>query len=905
MQVDIQIFFIKGIDSPIEIKRIANLDGLLQEISDLEKVSDLRLLINVGRSALNLEEAITILQSTVAEVILTESTFFAMSDYFEIDSNVIQSPYGSCYQSSTHGVVQKIYEKLVSNKAFNKQEELAEATKFGFASDGFSHRHFASGITKTWLKDYISQNPEESKILALTRIEDDISYQFYEGGLSKEFREKLGRHRLNFLYGLTDDKKIENLIPILPGWVHKADISSFLKLDARSQNCLNSRSILKFADLLIYSDDQLLRIPNLGPGTYALIRCKLVEGISSYLESSTSVYGGQSFIENALNYLYINSLDPIDLPKVSSNPFRSVLDLFKDIKNESQGLEKQKHVFENSQITFSTFLECLNFYISNDIKKSKYQTVFTQRIGINAKPLSLQEIGVSLNMTRERVRQIEKKLLTNFSKKFNISDLLESKINNIRVGLSIPLTISSLSSYDAWFSGLESTPWILEAMFSIFKIKSIRVHSFENEFILAPGEYDLIPSSIRAVKDFIKDRLNVGVRRSQILEFTTNLVGVFTPELVHTVFYEATKNATFDLSDGDPIVLAVGSKIVSVLNKLMNASDGPLKCNEIQSQLKQKYAIEVDINYIRNACNTSFYQYAPSTFGLLRHSNLSREEIITVSDNCFDIMLDGGDGRQWHCDQLLNLLLQSDDSFKQKLDKYKLRICLLESDKFIDLGRMVFIIKTEASALGNVKRIEFAQFVEAILQKSPTPMHKDAIYKIIEQDRGLGNCAQIFHTGRLISTEPGIWGLIDKHLDLNDLDFRGIASELVSILRKKQFGLTEAELLSEISVSSKAYRFIENPYTLFSIGIKSKLCRREDVYLALSEWDDCRRPTLKDSIIKSLEKVPPGGMNLKQILDIAEDYYQHPIDRPYANRILLDNNFLYDEQIQVWKRVLD
>ena len=95
---------------------------------------------------------------------------------------------------------------------------------------------------------------------------------------------------------------------------------------------------------------------------------------------------------------------------------------------------------------------------------------------------------------------------------------------------------------------------------------------------------------------------------------------------------------------------------------------------------------------------------------------------------------------------------------------------------------MVFVIKTEESASGGVKRIEFAQFVEAILEKSPIPMHRDAIY-------------------------AGVWGLMDKHLNLSDLDFKDIVSDLLSILRKKQFGLTESELLSEISEQSKAYRF--------------------------------------------------------------------------------------------------
>ena len=897
MQADIQIFFQKGIDSPLQIKRVVNLDGLLQEFFDLEKFSDLKVLINVGEKALSIEVALGFLESARSQVILTESAFLAISEFFEIDLHLIRGPYGICYQTSTHGVVQKIYERLVSKKPITIKEEAEEAAKFGYTSGRF----IVSGITKTWLKDYIFQNPQESDVLASRGIKDDISYQVYEEALSKIFREKLGKHRLNFLYGLADNKRIENLIPLLPPWVHKSVVFDHLILDVRSQNCFISEGILKFGDLLLYSDERLLQVPNLGKRSYALIRSRLIEGISSYLEITPAVHGEQSYIESSLNYLYINLIDSSPLTGTNSESEKSLMYTF----NEAQGRVFENQVVEQTQRTFDTLIENLNFYISNDIKKPQSKTVFSQRLGVKSNPKSLQEIGDLIGVSRQRVLQIEKKLLTNFDYKYNISQELKNKIDNIRSGLSIPLTISGLPSYDSWFNGLNTTPWLLEAMFTAFGIKSIRVHNFENEYILAPGEYDLIPISIRAVKDFIRDRVGVGICRSEILEFTTNLVGVFTPELVDTVFYEATKNAIFDLSDSDPKFLAFGSKIVFALTALLTKSNKPLKCDEIQSLLKEDYEIDSELNYIRNICNTTFYLFAPSTFGLLKHLNFSSEEINLISNHCFDIMLDRGEKKQWHCDQLLDLFTETEDSFKHKIDKYKLRVCLLKSEKFIDLGRMVFIIKTEASAVGAIKRIEFSQFVEAILEKSTTPMHRDAIYKIIEQDRGLGDCSQIFPWGRLISIDAGTWGLMDKHLNLNDLDYRKIVSDLVSILKKKQFGLTESELLEEITEKSKAYRFKENPYILFSLGVKSKLCRREDIYLTLCEWEDCRRVTLREAITKSLEQVPPDGMKLKQILDIAEVYYRHSIDRPYANKILLDNNFTYDDQIQVWKRVLD
>ena len=898
MQVEIQLFFKRELDSSFERKCVSSLGDLLAEISVLKSIDNLSLLINVGghveaRQILKLWA----LDSFPSKIILTESAFLALSDFFEISSCLTLSnhPY---YETSFYGVVGKIFDRITSSQMIDKKQSLLDGLEIGVAEDGL----FAKGISKTWLKDYIIHHPEDSDLLKRIEIIDDISYQQFEDGLSKEIREKLGRHRLYFLYDLLDNTKIENIISILPPWVLKSLIKEYLIIDVRCQNCLASQNILKFNDLLNYSDETLLRVPNLGRSSYTQIRSKLEGGIEFFIKSQQISFSQENFIQSSLDCLYQDIPKAISGTGGSGFAVKGLLDLWEDIQTKYP--TNIKSVDTPVNIELNSLIETLNYFASSEINKSKYQQVLNYRLGIKSKPKSLQEVGELIGVSRERVRQIEKKLLKKFSSKYRISEKLEKKLDDIRLGLSIPLSVSGLSIYDPWFKGIEETPWLLGSMLSAFNIGRYRVHNFENELIIAPGENDLIENSIKAVRDFIQDRIESGLTKSQILDFTNNFVGIFTPELVDTIFYGATKNVVFDLTANDSPVIAISSRLVAALTTLLQNSPKPLKCDELVILLKDLFDFDAELNYVRNTCSTNFFQYAPSTFGLLGHSLLSLEEMTKITDAVYEIILDKGETKQWHCDKLLDLLIEEDSFLEDKLDKYKLRICLLRSDKFIDLGRMVFIIKTDGVPVSGIKRIEFAQFVEAILEKSEVPIHRDAIYKIIERDRGLGDCAQIFHSGRLISTAPGVWGVMDKHLNLSDLDFRDIVSDLVLILKNKQFSLTESELLNEITEASKAFRFKKSPYVLFSLGVKSKLCRREDIYLSLSEWDDCRRPTLKDSINKALEQVPSSGMKLVKILEIAEEYYQHSIDRPYVNKVLIDNNFAYDEENQVWKRVL-
>ncbi len=885
----------------------------MQELAEFEKNDFQILLINVGNVVMDFIEASSVIAKPCSKVMLTESAFLALSDFFIINSQPNNTYSRVIYSTSLNGVVNKIYERITSKKNF----ERAPVT-----TDNPQYTWTFNGISKTWFIDYLLNHPDEKLLLNSKVIVNDLSYQLNEEDLPKEVRIRLGKHRLSFLYGLIEKPTIENLIPILPPWIYQSEIIKCLEIDIRCKNCLAAAGIYYFHHFFDYPDSKLLRLPNFGRKSYENLINEIVNGVCSFLDNSVTQYHSFGFIQNVIDRIYdqpenINSL----LSKLNEFYFQKNPET--NTNSESKSLDINFSNTDNSQLTtisnghyqgekttaldtndtFNTLLEHLEHFSSSFIKKPNYQTTFKLRLGISSRPKNLQEVGDLIGVTRERVRQIEKKILNQFEKKFDIKSQLIRRLDTIRSEISIPLTVTGLSSFDKWFEGMESRPWLLDSLFSALRITNYRLHAYENDLIIAPGDYDLIGSTIRAVKTMIQERFDSGVTKLDIEEFVSSLIGYETPELIDTVVFEATKNIAFYPGDNGKVMF-LGSKVKASIANVLASSETALNCNEITKILNEEYGINGEVNYFRNICNTSFYQYAPSTFGLLKHANLSNDEINKIADYCFGIILDGGAGKQWHCDKLLDLLTEEDSSFKDKLDKYKLRVCLLRSEKFIDLGRMTFVIKSDETISGGIKRIEIAEFIEAILEKSPTPMHKEDIYKIIEQDRGLGDCTQIFHTGRLISTSPGTWGLIDKHLCLSDLDFREITHDLVSILNKMQHGLTESELLDALPEYSKAIKFRNNPYLLFSLGVKSKLCRREDVYLVLSEWDDCRRPTLRNSVIKALEHVQSDGMKLKQILDIAEVHYQHSIDRTYVNKILIENNFFYDEDLQVWKRAL-
>jgi hypothetical protein len=856
-----------------------DLSNLIQDFDGLNSSSS-SALINVGGGELTTPEALELLRAYPNRVILTQSAYYAVSEYFELNDPPVKRGDQLLFLTSFAGV-----DDQVSNKNKKSKEEFSDSRLEEISTENYVPEWVYKKYTKTWLRDFLMQNPGHALALEEANIFDDISYQINEVGLPKDLRLELGYHRFQFLYEfLPKGRLVENYIPLFPPWVYVAEVAKFLPLDIRCHNCLKSINICFFHDFFKITEKRLLATANYGKRSHDLLLADLEHGIKDFKKHV-------GFVQEIFDSQYRN-LNSVDLSNIAHEGG------YDDILEEDDFNVTEEIEFESS----SNLVESFFLYRDSSLKKNSYKEVFSYRLGLTGKPKTLQEVSDILGVTRERIRQIEKKILLKFSQKFNVANILLEKISSIRLGLTIPLTVETLSSYDPWFVGTEDKPWLLSSLFLTFKLDDYKVHNFDGQHIVAPGESDFIELAIKSTKDFIADKFKEGLYKSDIHQFASNLIGVITPELVDTVLYESTKNVTFDINGEDPKVMFVGSKLNASIAVILSGSETPLNCAEISKLLKERFDYDAEINYVRNACNTSFYAFAPSTFGLMHHLQLSKQEISSICDLAYDHIIENGANKQWHCERILDAILDIDPSLEERLTKYGVRICLSTSDKFQYLGRMVFSLNNPDESNNTSRRIEFAQFVEAVLDKSPVPMKREDIYEIIERDRGLGSAAQIFNSGRLVSIDVATWALMDKHLHIAESEYQAMVTEIVDILKSKGHGISEAELLECLSNNSAANRFKSNPYLLFSLGVKSKLCKREDIFLYLSEWDDCRRITAREASLEAITKIPSGGIKMKDLMEIASNIYGHAMLRNALASALVDNNYSYDEVLQTWTK---
>ena len=493
-----------------------------------------------------------------------------------------------------------------------------------------------------------------------------------------------------------------------------------LKLSVRANNGLKANGIFYIGELVQRTELELFKMRNMGKLSIDLIKNALAThdlSLGTKLENQ-KFHGSSGFQKGTIDKNDLNQL--VEVPMI------------KHLENSLSELKEVDRI------------------------------VLQNRLGYKGKVLTLEEIGEKINVTRERVRQRQKKSINRIIAQGYWDDRISIRIGQLLLDREKPLILELLDIEDEWFKGFGDNYIYLANVVQIFSKNAVRVIKVPGRHVVTrikQNEWDKLVRELRAkLKRKAKEKK---WSRSDIRQYLeTSLFEYNSQELaplLHEVFDEFLH---YQNESEQSILIAFGKSVESVVTKVLAQSEEPLHFTEVAKRASEQLGRQVDERRAHSALyQDHIWLFDRGTYGLIKHCSIPASKRTSIRIEVENILYQAPINKQWHSKEIINHLTAKFSSKLEELDPYVLRMCIEHSPKITFLNRMVWVRADSGMKVGD--RIETAVSFIQLLEEAGEPLTGQELRQRLSEIRGVSENMQIHGNERLVAFGPNLWGLSD------------------------------------------------------------------------------------------------------------------------------------------------
>lgn len=741
----------------------------------------------------------------------------------------------------------------------------ASSTKFfGKSKAGlFFALSTVSKEVEGWIKELQESDIELAEACMNSGIFNEKSYFKNKQFMTDTQIRELELFRYQTLKRSINIEDPSELIPLLPTSILEAHITQ-LGLTVRTSNVFNVQSIFKLKDAIGYSLEDMMKWPNFGKKS-AKDLCELLDASVEKLSYALPVNLGDS------NTAIINV-------------------------NEEE-IEKEITEAPNFEHASSTPLK-KHFENSLSFLKKNERTILEGRTGYNSAVKTLEEMGAVIGVTRERVRQIQKKNVEKIIQTEFWDDCIAIKIGELLLSREQPLYLEMLEVEDAWFSGFIGNYQHLAAIIELFSENQIKILTIDGSVIISritQDDWDSLVSDFRkSLKNKAKEQC--WNKNDVDLIFKSTLEEKGAVELLPLLW--GTFDEMLQFSQENHVLIAYGKTGESAVYAALQQAETPLHYSELATRASEILGKKVEERLAHN----SMYRLGAKLFGRGRYglakfnpiSNATCDHVRLVVGK---LIYDAPIAKQWHVTELLNSLKERFPSLPQELDMYILNIILEESDDLTYLNKNVWARADSGQTPSD--RVDMADAFTKILEDAGKPLKGKEIKSRLEAIRGVHESLQIQPTERMLQVGPDTWGLYERDININSENISQYLGSLYLYLEGKQKGIHVTEVGEFLNEVNLGLELPEN-YTLLSLAQRDeRFYLGRSMFLGLAEWgEDTRRYTNAQAVRKVLdEMIKP--MTIMEINAKVHNLTGIDTDTTVTG-VLINEGAKYDKDQRLW-----
>ena len=444
------------------------------------------------------------------------------------------------------------------------------------------------------------------------------------------------------------------------------------------------------------------------------------------------------------------------------------------------------------------------------------RTILQRRIGLLTGAVdTLASIGKDLNVTRERVRQLEK---IAHQRIFEGPERGDRRLGDelvLQIEQSVadndgqPLSLRQIGRINPWFAGTDRR--ILNHALELMRPQRWSLVDVDDEAYLCDipssqwtrcldqgrkllrlGSFNRSKESGLRVIDPAK-----GIRCSTLRKKLNALLPKGTEcAWVDLILKSITRKAIFaEDGSGDPLLISAWRSGEAYIMRLLVESDHPIHHQEAKDILYRRYRVDIDRRRAHNALSGCGLLFGRGTYGLKKHLRLSDSRVISLIDKVESLARqEPFAGRQWHCSEMLQTLEDSGYDLSG-IDEYTLHVALqIHNRRLVSLGRLMWIAGSGTLTRDTARRVPILSTAESILQEHGEPMSNSRLRKAVRDRRGLGKNFALHPRGRLVRTERGRWGLIDRDVPLDTVQLERFVATVMAHLEDDSKPIEDKDL---------------------------------------------------------------------------------------------------------------
>lgn len=735
----------------------------------------------------------------------------------------------------------------------------------------------ASSAEAAWVRHLHELHPELAYKVASAGIFDDDSYRARDNALEWATRRDLGIARMTFLMAGRDPDDPIDVVKACPPWLLDARMAS-INTTVRCANSLRCGEVAHVADLLRMTSNTLLKLPNLGK--------KSVRDLAQSLW--VAVKNGPIACEDDRD----NGSSFDKMPGAQS--------FLADTGDAAYGHTQLQIVHQSAQSN------CVNsfgkaFAAAMESLSPSQVSVLQKRIGLGSPALTLQELGEIMGVTRERVRQLESKVIRAFASYPVWRMEFIPRLAALLGERQDPLPAESLDLFEPWFAG--SAASLPELRFILERVTDGRFHMFSVsgcEIVTEISKADwekAIAHAINIMEKCVPER----IPKSEVRCRVEGLLPFQGHELAGDLWAIAQQGALFALDvDGVERLVAIGTSGESLVAAVLAASLRPVHYSELPKLIQANFGRVIDIRRAHNAVNIVGLMYGRGTYGTMQHCPLNAEELTLLREAAETLVLGGAPERQWTCAEMLDLLGGEGLNFQERVNQYLLQIALIGSTVLVDLGRLVWKAKDESGNNG-ATRIDLSQAVLSILEANGGPLTRGEIRDRLMRDRGLSGYFQMNPRGSLIRLDAQRWGLIERDVPLSSEEIAQMRQFMANFLFHKQSGVHWSEFKTIYALEEGLMSNILDTQIIQSIlATDHRFKTSMSGYIYLTAWSGPRRLTQGEAIAEVMRSLGGTGIKVSEVISRASALLGRQVERDSVYGAMVSAGAKFDDSVASW-----